>query len=75
MCRVTNRRARGVYELRERPRNCMCRRAYLGMQKELAAVREENQWLRDSARFFAELAERLNTRLRDDSPSAQAFDR
>ena len=47
----------------------MCRRAYLGMQNELAALREENQWLRDSARFFAELSERLNTRLREDAAS------
>jgi hypothetical protein len=37
------------------------------MEKELATLREENQWLRDSARFFAELSERLNNRLRDDS--------
>ena len=37
------------------------------MEKELATLREENHWLRESARFFAELSERLNNRLRDDS--------
>ena len=30
-------------------------------------LREENQWLRDSAHFFADLALCLNSRLRDDS--------
>ena len=70
MCRVTTTRsARALYELRQRPRNCICRRAFLDMEKELAALREENQWLRDSARFFADLSERLNTRLRDDAPT------
>ena len=38
------------------------------MQKELATLREENHWLRESARFFADLSERLNIRLREDSP-------
>ena len=65
------RSARAIYEMRQRPRACICRRTFLEMEKELAALREENQWLRDSARFFADLSERLNTRLRDDSPSPQ----
>lgn len=65
MRRVPGRRAHVLYE---RPkRHCSCRRAVLNMERELATLREENQWLRDSARFFADLSERLNSRLRDDS--------
>jgi hypothetical protein len=42
------------------------------MEKELATLREEIHWLRESARFFAELSERLNTRLREDSARPHA---
>ena len=60
--------ARSAHVLYERSnRHCPCRRTVLAMEKELAILREENQWLRDSARFFAELSERLNSRLREDS--------
>lgn len=65
MRKVTTRSAHVLYE---RPnRHCSCRRAVLALEKELATLREENHWLRESARFFAELSERLNNRLRDDS--------
>ena len=72
MSRGNTHRARGSCEAPDRQRDCRCRETFLDMQTELANLREENQWLRDSALFFAELAERLNTRLRDESPSVAA---
>ena len=45
-------------------RRCKCRRVLRVIETELEELREQNRLLTDSARFFADLSERLNAQLR-----------